>query len=875
MKHRSRHALIDALEARLCLATFTVTNTFDAGAGSLRQAIEDANRQGGADVINFAIPGPGPHTIAPLTALPAITEALTLDGTTQGGYTSAAKQIVLDGVSMDPQDAGDGLAVFASGTLIRGLAIGRFAGNGISLAGGSGSTIQDCFIGLDSAGDQARGNLLAGIFIEGSDSNTIGGTEAGQGNVISANQQSGILIVSQIEGGTSFDNTIVGNRIGTNRQGSLARGNAVAGITVTQAPNTAIGGTPDGAGNLISGNPIGIAIEGYDSSGSTIVGNRIGVQAASDNALANTSAGIALLATTQVFVSGNVVAHNLFGISVASDDGEDNANTITQNSVFANTIIGIDLNGDGFTPNDDDLLDTDTGPNSLINFPVFTSAEFDGGMLNLAGTLTAEPADSQMTLEFFFTEPAGQVMRAQGRTFIDSIEISVDENGQANWQASFELGSIPDGMVLTATTTSGDGATSEFSEPFTIEVQSLQPLQLETTDIDGTAGVPFTWDLALLVDPEGMTGSEDLDVTIEWGDDSDSPGQIVAQEGGFLIRGTHQYSEAGQYEVTLTIRHEDGRQAVESLTASIEEAVSLVPFGRRLTIEAGQPVDNQVIAFFIDPGGASDHEYQAMIDWGDGTSPTAGVVRILGSTIRVLGSHSYASSLRGWQEVTVTLLDLDEETSTEAQSRIRLTSPQRPEVPMRAVNVAAVEGASTGRVTVARFELAGASLSDLSASIDFGDGQSASGRIRQLSSTSFQVTAGHTWSAPGLYDVRTVLRVNGQRRGRVVGLARVAGAPLLASMPPLSFAAGEPFSGVVLRFLDHNPLTDPVDFAARVFWGDGTSSRTTIRETSPGQFRASASHTYAAAGSRLVRVALDDLRDGADPLVFQQRVTIQ
>ena len=54
--------------------TFTVTSTDDSGAGTLRQAILDANGNAGADIIAFNIPGPGVHTINPATPLPTITD---------------------------------------------------------------------------------------------------------------------------------------------------------------------------------------------------------------------------------------------------------------------------------------------------------------------------------------------------------------------------------------------------------------------------------------------------------------------------------------------------------------------------------------------------------------------------------------------------------------------------------------------------------------------------------------------------------------------------------------------------------------------------------------------------------------------------------
>src|SRR5205807_1325987 len=68
--------------------TFLVTNTGDGGLGSLRQAITDANTQGGTDIIAFRIPGSGIHTIAPTSALPTVADPVVLDATTQPGYSN-------------------------------------------------------------------------------------------------------------------------------------------------------------------------------------------------------------------------------------------------------------------------------------------------------------------------------------------------------------------------------------------------------------------------------------------------------------------------------------------------------------------------------------------------------------------------------------------------------------------------------------------------------------------------------------------------------------------------------------------------------------------------------------------------------------------
>ena len=80
------------LEDRLAPAVFKVTNAANAGAGSLRYAIVRANASPGLDSINFAIPGSGLHTINLLSALPTVTDRVTIAGNTQVGY--AGKPIV-------------------------------------------------------------------------------------------------------------------------------------------------------------------------------------------------------------------------------------------------------------------------------------------------------------------------------------------------------------------------------------------------------------------------------------------------------------------------------------------------------------------------------------------------------------------------------------------------------------------------------------------------------------------------------------------------------------------------------------------------------------------------------------------------------------
>jgi hypothetical protein len=159
----TRMALILSLgTASASATTYTVTNTADSGAGSLRQAITDANTNGGTDTIAFNIPGSGVHTIDVPTALPTITSPVIIDGTTQPGYVGSPV-IELNGASAG-SGPGLSLAATASASTVRGLAINRFVGNGI-LIRGNGNIIAANYIGTNPAGTADLGNSGNGIQI--------------------------------------------------------------------------------------------------------------------------------------------------------------------------------------------------------------------------------------------------------------------------------------------------------------------------------------------------------------------------------------------------------------------------------------------------------------------------------------------------------------------------------------------------------------------------------------------------------------------------------------------------------------------------------------------------------------------------------------
>ena len=115
-----------AAPALASAATFLVTTTSDAGPGSLRAAILNANATSGPDTISFGIPGSDVHRIVVTSVLPAITEALVIDGFTQFGSDLNTDPIGINAV-LKIEVAGNpgmnGFVIHAGPSAIRGLAI--------------------------------------------------------------------------------------------------------------------------------------------------------------------------------------------------------------------------------------------------------------------------------------------------------------------------------------------------------------------------------------------------------------------------------------------------------------------------------------------------------------------------------------------------------------------------------------------------------------------------------------------------------------------------------------------------------------------------------------------------------------------------------
>jgi titin len=355
--------MLEILEGRqLPSMTFTVTSTGDVGPNTLRQAILNANANPGADLINFNISGPGGHVIQPATPLPQITDAVTIDGTTQPGY-AGTPLIQLDGTLAGT--GANGLSITTSNCTILGLDITHFNADGIFVQAGNNNTFQSNFIGVDATGTKGEGNGGYGIELaQASKGNLIGTNGDGvndtaERNLISGNGQSGVRIVGT---GTN-QNVVAGNYIGTNIGGTSRIGNGRDGVTIEfGAASNRIGTdgmSVDDAGqrNLIDGSRFaGVAIINTGSNQNVVAGNYIGTNVAGSSALPNGTHGVVIFAGAQSNLIGtNGTDKDLAGernlLSGNTDEGVYISDAGTSSNVVAGNYIGTDVTGLVAVPN--------------------------------------------------------------------------------------------------------------------------------------------------------------------------------------------------------------------------------------------------------------------------------------------------------------------------------------------------------------------------------------------------------------------------------------------------------------------------------------------------------------------------------------------
>lgn len=271
---------------------------------------------------------------------------------------------------------GDGV----SDTLERNIISGN-GGHGIRLtnSGTTGNIVAGNYIGTDITGTAPLGNNNNGVRVENDASDNIIGTngdgngDSSEGNIIAANQSSGVLI----DDAGSTDNVVAGNTIGLDVSGASILANSSHGVSIIRGLNNIIGTNGDGIGdaderNLISGNDGSGVFLHIRAADNRIAGNYIGTDATGTVDLGNGNDGIRV----QNGSNNNIIGTNGDGNGDANEGNIISGNssrgvhiltaTATANIVAGN-FIGTDATGTVDLGNDDDgvLIEHDSKNNII------------------------------------------------------------------------------------------------------------------------------------------------------------------------------------------------------------------------------------------------------------------------------------------------------------------------------------------------------------------------------------------------------------------------------------------------------------------------------------------------------------------------------
>jgi hypothetical protein len=297
-----------------------------------------------------------------------------------------------------------GVVLEASGNVVRDNLISG-EGQAIEVAEDD-NVVQGNLIGTDADGIKALGNGV-GVNVEGGDGNLIGGTVAGDANVIAGSTYEGVLIEDH-SGEPARGNRVEGNLIGTDTTGGRPLPNGYAGVQIAYSDDNTVGGEVPGSGNVI-------AYNGGD-----------GVEIVGDTAVENAIVGNA------IFANGDGVGD-----------------------------LGIDLNADGITLND--ALDADAGANTLQNHPTIVVASSIAAGTKVEWALDSL-ASTSFRLDFYASDACDDSGHGEGQVHLGSANVVTDAAGQAAANTVPTIAAAP-GQQITMTATRGTvaGDTSEFS----------------------------------------------------------------------------------------------------------------------------------------------------------------------------------------------------------------------------------------------------------------------------------------------------------------------------------------------------------------------------------------------------------------------------
>jgi len=432
----------------------------------------------------------------------------------------------------------------------------------------------------------------------------------------------------------------------------------------------------------------------------------------------------------------------------------------------------------------------------------------------------------------------GTITTGAGGSFVVSGGHTYAEDG--NFAVSVNIMDVGGASVAAPTTASvGDAA-----------------LAAQGASIVATEGATYSGVVATFTDANLNAPASDFSAVITWGDGQSSTGLVTANGGGqFTVTGANTYAEEGNFAIGVTITDQGGSSAPATGAASVADAL-LSASGMTVNPLEGNSYTGVVASFTdADPNGTAT-DYQATINWGDGTV-SAGTVQAnpLGG-FSVVGSHAFAEE--GTTTITVTIQDM----GGSQRMTTAISTAVTGDAPLTATGLIATATEGTAfSGTVATFTDADtfATTADYVVTVDWGDGSTSSATVVVNPSGGFLVTGTHTYAEEGTASINVNILDDGKSAASVTSTMNIGDANLSAIGTTVNAVEGAAFNGTVATFSDANLPSTVGDFSAAINWGDGITTPGTISSNGSGGFVVSGAHTYAEDGNYSMSVTISDV----------------
>ena len=347
-----------------------------------------------------------------------------------------------------------------------------------------------------------------------------------------------------------------------------------------------------------------------------------------------------------------------------------------------------------------------------------------------------------------------------------------------------------------------------------------------------------------------------------------------------LIGGTIAGAAADHAPFNVDVSVIDGPLTVHDLFTWTVNNVAPLVAANDLTLTEGISSGLITVATFTDVGGPEPiGNYSAAIDWGDGSSASAGTVSLASGTFTVQGSHTYAEESTSehtpggldYYVVKATVVDNNGFSTLSSTATSHATVSDPAVTPTGGYTFTAIEGELSALQTVATFTDPGGPepVGDYSADINWGDGgANSSGTITFNAGTGiFTVQGSHLYAdenSPGIpYIITTTIRHEHAPDAVAVSLAVVSEGPIAANGVAVNGFEFSPLANVPVATFTHGiSLEPPEEFQATINWGDGATSAGIV-SVAAHVYTVTGSHTYTDEASFPISVVILDIDPGS------------